>query len=380
MSPIATSTAMMLFIENIDNGGGLELAMLLDESPASLYDACAQKGLEPWADGGALAKAVQEARTFGRASLFVVFKSDTPDSWGSRTVYAVAGGLLFHSARPQKPLHFEVVNRDLFGNVGGKVSSHQYRVLTHARLGCDLDSSPAEAARAGPHPHLGYQELQECGPTDADPKSNLSLPTQNPVELGDVVSFRTGTYVTCVTQSGYSEQWFVGDVVGLEEFRFEMYEYARRSFVRVVLGMLGFTNVEKEAHSFLSRDAAAGALLGGFLPQLYALERVCCSPLFRSEKRGTVKEEPVGQPQGDVDSREIEQNVLEHIQPGSKPDIESDSTSERQTENALMFRNTPRETARQSHGRLVPTEKSNGGLEEGRKYPQENDDVVILSD
>lgn len=282
---------MMLFVENTEKGGSLELAMLLDESPSPEYGNRAYSNLEPWTQGGSLATATAEARTCGRATLYLVFQSDDCRSWGSRTVLAVAGGLLFNPLQPKTPLRYEFVNRELFGNICGSQSTQSYRVLSNVSLGCDLDSKAGKISKVDPHRCLGFRDLQ-TGSFKAGVRPSENTESKcSPFELGDTPELRTGTYVSWVDQSGYSEHWFVADVTGFFEFRFEMQEFARRRFVRVVLSFLGFVSSPLALSTEIANRNAAGALLNGLLPQCLAIQNLCCSALSPGSSLVAVKGE-----------------------------------------------------------------------------------------
>jgi hypothetical protein len=72
----------------------------------------------------------------------------------------------------------------------------------------------------------------------------------------------------------YSEDWFVADEKGAQEFQFWIDEFARRQYVQLILAALGFV----EGPGASSRDAMIQSVLGGALPQLQALKTLLCQP------------------------------------------------------------------------------------------------------
>jgi hypothetical protein len=189
---------MMLFVENLEKGGELELAMLLDESPSPRYGDAATARLEPWAPGGALASGALSARAIGRAVLYLVFQSDARSAWGARTVNAVAGGLLCADARPHAPLRYEVVARYLFRNIVGTDSALPYRVLLDAALSPDPEQHAGILAPSRVHALLGYP----VPPCDAPAAGPRDTPRAEANSLGDTPSLGTGARLTWVDNTG----------------------------------------------------------------------------------------------------------------------------------------------------------------------------------
>lgn len=68
---------MLLALEDpaATDGGGLKIAMLLDEPPSRLYMPGSLGG-EPWRAGGPLATAAADAARYARAWLTVVYRDD----------------------------------------------------------------------------------------------------------------------------------------------------------------------------------------------------------------------------------------------------------------------------------------------------------------
>lgn len=288
---------MILIVENWEKGA-MELAMLLDECPSPAHDS-ANSSLEPWAEGGCLARGLDSAEASGRADLYLVFRSDARASWGSRRITAVAGGVLCCDAVPGRGLKFEVVHRPFFGNIVGEDTALPYRVVEEAFLAPDPDRAGGMLLKLNrKHPSLGYTVAQRGLLRGEDDGHGLGVDDE----------YGTGVRIKWVDQTGcvrrlhfscdlvldddgtrlltferlrsffspwaslfisYSEDWFVADEKGGAEFEFLALEFARRQYVQVILASLGFVRGESLAPR--SREAITAALLRGIAPHLQAL-------------------------------------------------------------------------------------------------------------
>lgn len=242
---------MIIVAENISQNGAMELAMLLDECPYPSN--CVG---EPWRSGGNLVKSLEAAAKVGRAELYLVFRSDPPRVWGDKLVTALAGGLLYLE-NSSRPLRYEVVARQIFENCVGQDTSLPYRILVRA----DITPDPEVSTNRGKEvdDYLGAAEPQ------AERKITDSA-------MGDPEVLGSGVTVTWMDQTGYQEIWFVGDSDGLQDYRFDLTEFSRRSYVQRILGALGFVG---KAVTRQKRQTMLNSLLQGSLPQLTAIQQLC---------------------------------------------------------------------------------------------------------
>lgn len=279
---------MIVVAENIDRGGKMELAMLLDDSPAPP----APSG-EPWKPGGNLAKASSSAISAGRAELYIVFQSDPPRTWGDKVVIAFAGGLLY-TADSLVPLRYEVVARNVFQNCAGKDTTLPYRILVRAELSPDPEIS-ARNGKASRDDLLGMDE----------PQTEQKIFNSS---LGEPDMLGSGVTVTWMDQTGYQEVWFVGDAAGLLEYKFDLTEYSRRTYVQCILNILGF--VGKKEFSASRERSMLQALLRGALPQLTALQQLCLKN-SRELSHSDIKIGPPAAANGQVEyENSLQQNRL----------------------------------------------------------------------
>lgn len=222
---------MMLMLEKWDSHE-LELACLLDESPFQKYNAT-EVG-EPWRADSALTAAARSVDLEGSAWLYVVYESDPPRTWGSKRVKLVAGGIVLRANTTaagvetgmHRRLKFEAVARSIFHNVVGNDSPRPYIIVKEAAIEYEPRKS-SSVFDEPPDPLFGWSERWS---------DRAESPHQPPTFTPPPAVCVIAEFVT----EKCPEKWVLSDVGGLSQFRFQLTEYQRRPYVRLILARLGF--------------------------------------------------------------------------------------------------------------------------------------------
>lgn len=280
---------MMLMLQKFDSDE-LELAFLTDESPFQR-----QRNLtadEPYkSEHSLLGDAAYTASFEGHAWFYVVYRSDSVYTWGSRQVNLMVGGTIRRRINTENGawtgryshLRFEAIARPLFNLCIGSDSCAEFIVIMQVGVLYPehQDDDASQAITEPAHPLLG----------DAVPRVDPRRrgPVRRTDKLPPFFPQPTGCVVLTINHAGHTEKCVIRDVPQFHQFRFMLTEFARRLLIRPILITLGFVrdnDVFPSQSSFLDFSPALAGQLQNAMSSIDALHQIVASDMVSTQ--GTI--------------------------------------------------------------------------------------------